>query len=59
MRETIEMSVMPCGCVTRRDLVDGARHLVFIPCRVKCETYQYALRLAAERNLSVVEREAP
>jgi hypothetical protein len=59
MRTELDTEVLPCGCLTRRVLIDGERVLEIVPCHSDCINLRNALELAAEAGKPVKRRRAP
>jgi hypothetical protein len=55
----IDTEVIDCGCLLRREIVDGVRNLAYIPCRKNCVNYINAIQMAQSKNLPISKRPMP
>jgi hypothetical protein len=55
----VDITTLPCGCLLSREVNDGRRELVVVPCRPGCRNLTSAFIEAVALGEAVEFREAP
>jgi len=53
----LDTTVLPCGCILRKELIEDEKVVVYIPCRPTCKYYMYFVQSTEEKSIPLFYKE--